>query len=155
MARLESGFSAFVALLGPGTNFPGSPTASLPSGSNHFSGPVLLRFRCLIGRTTHRTIVAMIYTESKYKHNLSPPPHYLFLPPLPPMSCTSLPRQAPPLSPRGGNVVCGDDVASSVQFHLPRRTLHDAVRRSAHRWSAEGFAITKLPRSSSSTHHCC
>ena len=32
-------------------------------------------------------------------HNLSPPPHYLLLPPLSPMSCTSLPRRAPPLSP--------------------------------------------------------
>jgi len=77
---------------------PGSPTALLSSGGTEMPGPVLLRFRCLIGRAPHRTIVAMIYTESKYKHNSSPPPHDLRLPPLSPMSCTSLPRRAPPPS---------------------------------------------------------
>jgi hypothetical protein len=65
----------------------------LSSGGTGMPGPVLLRFRCLIGRAPHRTIVSMIYTESKYKHNSSPPPHDLRFPPPSPMSCTSLPRR--------------------------------------------------------------
>ena len=117
---------------------PGPRQLCCPPGGPGCQGQCCSRFRCLIGRAPHRTIVAMIYTESKYKHNPSPPPHDLRLPPLSPMSCTSLPRRAPPLSPPGGgSVVCGDDVASSVQCHLPCRTPHGAVRSSARRDGAQ------------------
>ena len=100
---------------------PGSPTALLPSGGTGMPGPVLLRFRCLIGRAPHRTIVAMIYTESKYKHNSSPPPHDLRLPPLSPMSCTSLPRRAPP---------------PSLMLHGRSRQSCARERRASHRFTA-------------------
>ena len=100
---------------------PGPRQLCCPPGGPGCQGQCCSRFRCLIGRAPHRTIVAMIYTESKYKHNSSPPPHDLRLPPLSPMSCTSLPRRAPP---------------QSLMLHGRSRQSCARERRASHRFTA-------------------